>query len=72
MTKVCETIGTIAGIIGAFIVALGMGAIGYPVFVTSSIFLAISAKAQKNSNLFMLQIAFLSANMVGIYTYLVK
>ncbi len=71
-TKHVELIGTISGIIGAFIVATGAGAIGYPVFITSSFCLSISAYAQKNWNLFSLQMVFVCANILGIYTYWVK
>jgi nicotinamide riboside transporter PnuC len=71
-TKYIEMIGTISGIIGAFMVALGMGAFGYPVFITSSFCLSISAYRQKNWNLFSLQMVFVCANILGIYTYILK
>jgi nicotinamide riboside transporter PnuC len=71
-TKLIELIGTVSGIIGAFLVALGLGAYGYPVFITSSFCLTISAYAQKNWNLLALQSVFVCANILGIYTYLVK
>ena len=71
-TKHIELIGTVSGIIGAFMVALGMGAFGYPVFITSSFCLSVSAYCQKNWNLFSLQMVFVCANMVGIYTYIIK
>jgi hypothetical protein len=69
MTKILETLGTIAGIIGAFLVALKFGQYGYPFFFLSSICLLISAIRLKQKNYIALQGVFFLANVVGLVNY---
>ncbi len=70
--KFIESFGVFCGIIGAFLAASGFGAYGYPLFTLSSLALIISAYMQKNGNLMALQGAFLCANIVGIFTFVLK
>lgn len=70
MIKAIETIGTICGIIGAFLVALKMGAYGYPFFFVSSFCLMTSAIALKQKNFIALQGVFFVANVIGLFNYL--
>lgn len=70
MTKALETIGTICGIIGAFLVALKMGVYGYPFFFVSSFCLMSSAIALKQKNFIALQGVFFVANVIGLFNYL--
>ena len=69
MIKVFETIGTIAGIIGAFLVAAKFGQYGYPFFFISSVCLLMSAIKLKQRNFIALQGVFLTANIVGLFNY---
>jgi uncharacterized membrane protein YccC len=69
MTKILETLGTIAGIIGAFLVALKFGQYGYPFFFLSSICLLVSAIRLKQNNYIALQGVFFLANVVGLVNY---
>lgn len=69
MIKFAETLGTIAGIIGAFLVAFKMGNIGYPFFFVSSMCLTYSAIKLRQRNFIMLQGVFLTANIVGLFNY---
>ena len=69
MTKFFETLGTIAGIIGAFLVATKFGQYGYPFFFASSICLLISAIRLRQRNYIALQGVFLLANIVGLFNY---
>jgi hypothetical protein len=69
MIKAFETIGTIAGIIGAFLVATKLGQYGYPFFFLSSVCLLTSAIKLKQRNFIALQGVFLSANIVGLFNY---
>ena len=70
MIKFLETLGTICGIIGAFLVALKMGAYGYPFFFVSSFCLMTSAIAMKQKNFIALQGVFFVANVIGLFNYL--
>jgi len=70
MTKILETLGTIAGIIGAFLVAFKLGQFGYPFFFASSLCLTVSAIKQKQKNFVALQGVFLLANIIGLANYL--
>lgn len=70
MIKVFETIGTICGIIGAFLVAMKMGAYGYPFFFVSSFCLMVSAIMLKQRNFIALQGVFFVANVIGLFNYL--
>ena len=69
MIKALETVGTICGIIGAFLVALKMGAYGYPFFFVSSFCLMISAIVLKQKNFIALQGVFFVANIIGLFNY---
>ena len=68
--KHIETLGTICGILGAFLVAMKYGNIGYPFFFVSSLALLISALKQKQKNFIALQGVFFAANVVGLVNYL--
>lgn len=69
MIKALETIGTICGIIGAFLIALKMGAYGYPFFFVSSFCLMTSAIALRQHNFIALQGVFFIANIIGLFNY---
>lgn len=69
MIKILETIGTICGIIGAFLVAMKMGAYGYPFFFVSSFCLMVSAIMLKQRNFIALQGVFFVANVIGLFNY---
>jgi hypothetical protein len=68
--KILETIGTICGIIGAFLVAFKMGNLGYPFFFVSSMCLMVSAVGFKQKNFMALQGVFFLANVIGLINYL--
>ena len=70
MTKILETLGTITGIIGAFLVALKFAQFGYPFFFVSSFCLMVSAIKQKQKNYICLQTVFFLANVIGLVNYL--
>jgi nicotinamide riboside transporter PnuC len=69
MNKILETIGTIAGIIGAFLVATKFGQYGYPFLLISSVCLLYSAIRFNQRNFLALQGVFLSANIIGLFNY---
>ena len=69
MIKILELIGTVAGILGAFLVAMKMGAYGYPFFFASSFCLMISAIMLKQRNFIALQSVFFLANIIGLFNY---
>ena len=69
MIKALETIGTICGIIGAFLVAMKMGDIGYPFFFVSSFCLMITAISLRQRNFIALQGVFFVANVIGLFNY---
>jgi nicotinamide riboside transporter PnuC len=64
-----ETIGTMYGILGAFLVALKMPQWGYPFFLISSICLLVSAIRKKQGNFIALQGVFLAANIIGFWNW---
>jgi hypothetical protein len=68
--KILEIIGTICGIIGAFLVAFKMGNLGYPFFFVSSMCLMVSAVGFKQKNFMALQGVFFLANVIGLINYL--
>lgn len=70
MIRVIEFLGTLAGILGAFLVACKMPEMGYPFFLISSICLTYSAVRQRQWNLMALQGVFLLANILGLVNYL--
>ena len=67
--KYIETLGTICGIIGAFLVAMKLGQVGYPFFFVSSLCLLSSAIKFKQKNFIALQGVFFSANVIGLFNY---
>jgi uncharacterized membrane protein len=69
MLKVIEFVGVICGIIGSFLVARGFLAVGFCLFLVSSICLLYSAVRQMNWNLSTLQGTFLVSNVLGVSNY---
>jgi len=67
--KTIETLGTLAGIIGAFLVAMKFGQYGYPFFFVSSLCLLSSAIKFKQKNFIALQGTFFTANLIGVFNY---
>ena len=67
--KYIETLGTICGIIGAFLVAMKLGQFGYPFFFVSSLCLLSSAIKFKQKNFIALQGTFFTANVIGLFNY---
>ena len=65
-----ETLGTVCGIVGAFLVALKYGQYGYPFFFVSSLALLTSAWYNKQKNFIALQGVFFAANVLGLVNYL--
>lgn len=65
-----ETLGTACGIVGAFLVALKLGGVGYPFFFVSSLCLLASAWAKNQRNFIALQGVFFAANVLGLFNYL--
>lgn len=63
-----ELIGTVAGIIGAFLVAGKVG-YGYWFFLLSSLFLLVSAIGKKQYNLVALQTVFVASNIFGLFNW---
>jgi hypothetical protein len=65
-------VGTIAGIIGAVLIALNIGMVGYGflLFLISSILWAAAAAVQRESSLLVLQGAFTVINMLGIVRWM--
>ena len=63
-----ELIGTICGIIGAFLVAAKIGC-GYWFFLISSGFLLVSAIGKKQYNLMALQTVFVASNIFGLLNW---
>jgi hypothetical protein len=68
--KAIEFLGVALGIIGAFLVANGIMAFGYPCFTVSSALLFFTAFKQQNKNLMLLQFVFLCANINGLINFL--
>lgn len=69
MTKFLETLGTYAGITGAFLVAFKLAQWGYPFFFISSLCLLASAIRLRQANYIKLQGVFFAANIVGLWNY---
>jgi hypothetical protein len=64
-------IGTIASIMGSFLVALGIMGSGYICFITGSISWLIIAAIRQDKALGVLNGAFLIANVIGIVRYVI-
>lgn len=71
-TQTAEKVGAALGMLGAFLAASGFGLIGYPAFTLSSVILCYTAKRQENKSLMFMQAAFLTANLIGIYTFVLR
>jgi hypothetical protein len=69
MIKIVEFVGVFCGILGSFLVARGVLAIGFCLFLVSSMCLLFSAFKQRNWNLILLQSAFLFSNLLGVSNY---
>jgi hypothetical protein len=67
--KAIELFGVLCGISGSFLVARGVLAIGFCLFLVSSVCLLYSALKQKNWNLTALQGTFLVSNVLGVSNY---
>lgn len=68
--NVIESFGVACAIVGSFMVARGVLAMGFCFFFISSICLLYSAIKQKNWNLSVLQGTFLVSNVLGISNYI--
>lgn len=68
--NIIETLGTVCGIIGAFLVASKYGQFGYPFFFVSSLALLTSAWYNRQRNFIALQGVFFGANVLGLVNYL--
>lgn len=64
-----ETLGTALGVIGAMLVALKFGGIGYKFFFASSIVLLAFAVYNRAKKMAILQGAFLLTNVIGLFNY---
>ena len=66
-------LGTAAGILGAVLIALNVGVVGYGfmLFLLSSILWSMAAIAQRESSLVVLQGAFTIINVFGILRWMV-
>lgn len=69
LIKFIEGAGVLCGITGSFCVARGYLAIGFCLFLISSMCLITSAIKQKNWNLTLLQGSFLFSNILGVSNY---
>jgi hypothetical protein len=67
MTKVLGWLGTVASIIGSFLIAFGIIPAGYVCFVVGSVAWLIVAGLTANAPLATLNLFFLMANAIGIY-----
>lgn len=67
--KTLETFGTVCGIIGAFLVAMKYGNVGYPFFFCSSLALLVTACYNRQKNFIALQGVFFIANVIGLFNY---
>ena len=67
--KRIETLGVVLGITGSLLVARGHCAVGFCLFLLSSLCLVSTAVVQKNWNLTTLQGFFLFSNVLGVSNY---
>jgi hypothetical protein len=70
---ILKWIGTATGIIGAFIVALNIDAvgIGFVFFAVSSATWTYAGWMHREMSLFVLQVVFLGIDLMGIYNWLI-
>lgn len=64
-------IGTVASIIGAFVVALGFGLIGYTAFIIGSLSWLIVGYKLRDSAMITLNGTFFLANIIGVYNAII-
>lgn len=71
LNKVLSTIGLVAGVIGAFMVAMNSGlfVLGYSLFLTSSIAWIAYAIRTKQTNLMTMNVIFGLINALGLYNF---
>ena len=67
--KTLETFGTVCGMVGAFLVAMKYGNVGYPFFFCSSLALLVTACYNRQKNFVALHVAFFAANVIGVFNY---
>jgi len=67
MKKIIAWFGTIASVAGAFIVALQFFIFGYVLFLVGSVAWLYVGVVQKDRALIVLNFAFLTANIIGLY-----
>jgi hypothetical protein len=67
--KIISWLGTVTGIMGAFMVASQIILIGYLVMACSSVAWVLFGMRAKNVALIVQSAAFLAANILGIYNY---
>lgn len=70
MTKILEMLGTLSGVLGAFLVAVKLAVWGYPFFLVSSVALTYTAWKYRQKNLLILQGVFLLVNVLGLFNYM--
>ena len=64
-----ERVGTVVGIVGAFLVACKLAAWGYPCFLVSSLCLLGSALGKRQRGFIALQGVYLLSNLLGLFNY---
>ena len=71
LDKNVSLVGTWTGILGAVLIALniGIGMIGYIIFVVSSIAWIVYGHRTRQDSLLMLNVTFLVVNLVGVYRF---
>ena len=67
MNKFLEWAGAVAGVVGSFLVAMHKFQIGYNLFLVSCILCLTWAIRTKKHSLVVLNLAFLAANLLGLY-----
>jgi len=70
--RIAKWLGTTAGIAGAIIIAANIGfvALGFVLFLISSVLWCTVSWAQREASLFVLQATFSLVNVAGIYRWL--
>jgi len=63
--------GTLASIVGSFLVAFGVASVGYVAFLIGSFSWLVVAYRRKDRALGLLNLTFLCANLIGIARYTV-
>jgi hypothetical protein len=65
--KVTAWIGTVASVLGSFIVASQMFLVGYCFFIVGSVSWLLVGLDRRDSALISLNFCFLTANLIGLY-----